>query len=88
MPAISFDGATLLLPVNVAEQVRGSAQTLLNALNNNPQLDVAYNARVVVASTKGFNTPVTSVRVGRVVDVIRSRRSSIPEAYTAPLAVS
>lgn len=34
---------------------------------------------VVVASTKGYLSPVTHVRVGRAVDTIRSRRGKLPE---------
>jgi hypothetical protein len=36
---------------------------------------------VVVASTKGYLSPVTAVRVGRAIDTIRSRRGDIPEGY-------
>lgn len=64
-----------------------ASQTFLNNINNAVGLDVG-DIRVVVASTKGFNTAVTGVRVGRVPDTIRSRRRGLPEAYDAPLAVS
>lgn len=36
---------------------------------------------VSVVSSKGAVSPVTGVRVGRAVDTIRSRRSSLPEDY-------
>lgn len=38
---------------------------------------------IVIASRKGYNTPVTRVRVGRVIDTIRTRRRSLSEAYDA-----
>jgi hypothetical protein len=38
-------------------------------------------ADVCIASSKGRNINVTAVRVGRVYDTIRSRRTSLPEAY-------
>ena len=41
----------------------------------------------VVASTKGYVTPIEAVRVGRVPDTMRSRRTSIPEGYGTPVAV-
>ena len=42
----------------------------------------------VVASTKGYNSAVTAVRVGRAVDTMRSRRRSLNEGYTAPVNAS
>ena len=79
---------TFLISAAAAEGVRASAVTLINDLNNLPGLDSFPSFGVVVASSKGYNTPVTGVRVGRVVDVIRSRRSSIAEAYTTVAAVA
>lgn len=46
------------------------------------------NGTVCVASSFGLNSPVTSVRVGRVFDTIRSRRASLSEDYGADVAVS
>jgi hypothetical protein len=67
----------------------GSVATLLNALNNEPGLDPAADQQVVVASSKGFNTLVTGVRVGRVPDTVRSRRSQLIEEYqTAATAIA
>jgi hypothetical protein len=63
------------------------AQAFLNAVNNLPGLDTRDYA-VVVASTKGYVSRVTGVRVGRVVDTMRSRRTSIPEDYSAIRPVS
>lgn len=38
-------------------------------------------ASVVVASSKGYHTPVTAVRIGRAPDTMRSRRSDLPEGH-------
>lgn len=54
-----------------------SAATLLNAIN---QAITGAN-RVVVASSKGYNSAVLSVRVGRVLDTVRSRRTALLENY-------
>lgn len=67
---------------------RAAAQTLLNNINNAPQLDsVDVNFKVVVASTKGYNTEVNGVQVGSLPDTQRRRRNGLEEAYNAPLAV-
>jgi len=66
------------------ENVLAAAVTMINAVNNAPNLDVnGPRFQVVVASSKGFLSPVTAVRVGKALDTIRSRRRSIPEAYLA-----
>ncbi len=66
---------------------RNSAQTWLNALNNSPGVDNTTGG-VIIASGKGFETKVTTVRVGRVVDTVRSRRRSLDEAYTTAVQVT
>lgn len=76
------------------EDVAESTQTFLNDVNNQPGIDV-LGLRVVVAS-QGRQAPsapptnyvVDSLKVGRVLDTIRSRREDLSEAYTAPLTVS
>ncbi len=64
-----------------------SAAQLLRDLNNAAGVDPFNSPKVTIASTKGFNTDVTAVRVGRVLDTIRSRRTSLPERYPAEVAV-
>jgi hypothetical protein len=86
MPFLSIGPDGLVAEANV-QAVAVSAQTYLNDLNNGVGLDLTA-ARVVVASTKGFNSPVTGVRVGRALDTIRSRRQALLEAYGATLPVS
>lgn len=83
LPAVSVEATnSYRMSVADAESIRGSVKTLLDSLNNNPGFDI-FSPSVVVASTKGFNTPVTSVRVGRVLDTIRTRRNKLVESYTA-----
>lgn len=72
---------------NAVQGVAVSVQTLLNGLNNAPGFDVA-DSEVVVSSSKGYLSLVTGVRVGLVLDTIRSRRTALPEGYGATLAVS
>jgi hypothetical protein len=43
---------------------------------------------VSIVSTKGYSTKVTGVRVGRVLDTIRSRRTDLPEDYGATVVVT
>lgn len=69
--------------------VRDSAATMINDMNNWPGIDVIVASwRVVVASTKGYNTKVNTLRVGRVIDTIRSRRGALTETYTATAAIA
>jgi len=86
MPVVQLDAATLLLPVSVRFDMQARLATLLTSLNNTPGIDVS-GLQVVVASTKGFNTPVTGVRVGRVVDTMRSRRRQLPETFDPPTPI-
>jgi hypothetical protein len=44
---------------------------------------VANLGRIVVSSSKGYESLVTGVRVGRAVDTLRSRRGKIIEAYAS-----
>lgn len=76
---------------NITEAKQGLVTTatvaLIDALNNVPGID-GIAPRVVIASSKGYNTDVVSVRVGRVYDTIRSRRTSLLERYNEPVAVA
>jgi hypothetical protein len=62
-----------------AEQFADSSAEFINDLNNN----VGPGWAIGVASKIGAGTfrPVTTVRVGRVLDTIRSRRTSLDEMY-------
>jgi hypothetical protein len=77
--SLSADG---LVAEVQAGSTAGSVVQLIQALNNQPGFDQGDD-RVIVASTFGANTPVTSVSVGRVLDTIRSRRNALREAYVS-----
>jgi hypothetical protein len=79
MPVLPI-GFSLLADQAQCQEVAVNAAQLIANLGNAPGWDVDSGG-VVVASTKGFNTPVTGVRVGRVVDTIRTRRRSLSESY-------
>jgi hypothetical protein len=88
LPTPSFEVAgsyriNALQAVGVAESVA----TLIRDLNNAAGVDPLNYPAVTIASRKGFNTNVTEVRCGRVLDTIRSRRASLPELYPAAVAV-
>jgi hypothetical protein len=86
MPILNMNPETFLANLPDVEAVRGSVALWIAAVNNLPGID-APDFRVVVASTKGFNTRVESVRIGRVVDTMRSRRRQLRENYTADAPV-
>lgn len=87
-PQVAIMSTTGTMAVPDQERCVGAAEGLLNAINNAPNLDInGPRFQVVVASSKGFNSPVTRVRVGKALDTIRSRRRSLEEAYlSVPLA--
>lgn len=70
----------------VRDALETSTAQLIADLNNWPGAD-SIDPEVVVASSFGENNKITSVRVGRTPDVMRSRRTSIPEDYGLPTAV-
>lgn len=89
-PALPIDPNTGQFPVANQTAMRNSADTFLTNLGNQPGADV-LDFRVVVASQGRHNKNgtvklppanhvVTRVNVGRVVDTIRSRRTSLNEA--------
>lgn len=68
-----------LLGTTVQTTILNFAATLINEIN-----DVPSGRRVVVWSRKdATTTPVGTVRLGRVLDTIRSRRRDVPEAYSS-----
>lgn len=83
-PVINVDQNTMMIADANRDSIATSCAQFLNDLNNEPGID-SVGLRVVVASTKGFNSLVTGVRVGRTLDTIRSRRRSLSEDYSAPV---
>ncbi len=57
--------------------IRSNAKAFINEINA-----IATLGNVVVSSSKGYESFVTGVRVGYVVDTLRSRRRSQLEAYS------
>ena len=76
-----------LIPSAERDFIETSVAEWITDLNNHPSVDVT-DAEVVVASSFGFNSKVTSVRVGRVLDTVRSRRRNLDEAYGTATPVS
>jgi hypothetical protein len=71
--ALGVDG---LLSVAAADLMADTCKTFVNSVNA-----IASLGQVVVASGRGFLTPVTGLRVGRVADTMRSRRKDQIEDY-------
>lgn len=86
MPVANISPTTGLASVGQIENARNQAAALITGLNDEPGIDT-LGLRVVVISSKGFKSDVTAVRVGRVIDTIRSRRAQLAEAYTAPVLI-
>lgn len=80
LPAGQIQGDGLWT-VDFATSMRISCATWLADLNNRPGIDPA-GSFVVIASGKGFLSPVTTVRTGRAPDTIRTRRRQLDERYT------
>lgn len=76
-----------LVSGDITQDVALRVATFLDAVANRNGADTAQPA-VVVASTKGFLSPVRGVRVGRVLDTIRTRRRSLEEQYGAVVPMS
>lgn len=86
-PFITLDVTNGLIPLATVNEIHGAVQGLLNNINNASGIDT-LRSKVTIASSKGYNSDVTSVRVGRVADTIRSRRNELFETYTGPLPVT
>jgi hypothetical protein len=77
-PGAVFGGDDGAISASDATEYATRVASLINAING-----VSGFGSVAVASSFGGIDQVTSVRCGRVYDTIRSRRSSIVEAYVA-----
>lgn len=78
MPSIPISAGDLSIPALYQNEIQASAAQFLTALGNQPGFDVV-NVRPVIVSSKNYTSVITGVRVGRVLDTIRSRRASLPE---------
>lgn len=77
-PSVSVDPNTLTIPVADRDAVEGAFLIMLTNLAQ------TLGTRPVIASTKGHNTEISRVRVGLVLDTMRSRRRKVQEAYDSP----
>jgi hypothetical protein len=80
-PQLAVLSGTGLADAIAIAAVRDAFAALVQNLNNAAGLD-ANVSKVTISSSKGFNTDVTGIRVGRALDTIRSRRTSLDEKYT------
>jgi hypothetical protein len=80
-PAKPIDVNAKTISFGDAQDIANTTKAFLNALAG----VMTFAPQVV--SSKGYMTPVTGVRVGRVPDTMRSRRSDVIEGYAeVPLA--
>lgn len=67
--------------LEISSADRASAEAAFVTFIQTINAQYAGQPGVVVASSKGFNTKVTTVRVGRALDTMRTRRKKLPENY-------
>lgn len=80
-PGMALDASTKRWSAAQAQSGADRGAALVSAVAD------IFTFPVQVVSSKGYMTPVTSVRVGRAPDTMRSRREDLPEGYvSAPLA--
>lgn len=77
LPCTPAGDVTNTIPLASQNSIADSVKTLLDTLND----AVSDVDRVVVASSLDGNHYVNTIRVGNVVDTIRSRRNQTPEVY-------
>jgi hypothetical protein len=84
-PGMALFPSDGLTDAATAQAAAVSFAQLVSDLNNVPGID-GVAPKVTIASSKGYNSDVTSVRTGRVFDTMRSRRRSQEELYGADVA--
>lgn len=77
VPGMAMSPTTGQVALEAVNLLLDSTVTLLNEINNIP------GAFVCIGSSVSGNVPVSQVRVGRRLDVIRRRANAIPEGYVA-----
>jgi hypothetical protein len=83
LPTATPDLGSGLISAADRDAAQAGAAAFITALNAN-----AHPGAVTVVSTKGYHSPVTGVRVGRRLDVIRSRAGQVSEVFGTPTAVT
>jgi hypothetical protein len=77
-PLVATD---LRMSITDAQSIADATKVFLNLLVAVDPSSPVQTKGPVVASSKGYLSPVLSVRVGRTIDTMRSRRRDIPEGY-------
>lgn len=72
----------LRLAQSTIDEYAGAGVDLLNLISDAGITDAERPYPVVVSQTQGLATPITSVRVGDVLDIQRRRRDSLTENYS------
>lgn len=81
MPAVLI-APTGQYGIEDAQDIADAAAAWLSAMNDGwDSAAIGPGVRAAVVSSLGYATHVTSVRVGRAVDTMRSRRADVPEGY-------
>ena len=83
LPVTPVDVGTGLIDADVALGVATTAATFIEALADEPGLDLNNGMRVCVMSQRGTGATnvVIGVDVGRALDTQRRRRNALPESY-------
>lgn len=76
-PTIGIQTTTGLFDMIIAPGIEAGVRTFLHAAC----AAAVTPTNLVVASRKGFNTNVSKIQVGGVLDTMRSRRRQLPESY-------
>lgn len=83
MPGFNVSATGGVYALGSVENMRAGVVAFLDNINA-----FGGGPRVCIASSKGYLSVITGVKVGRVPDTIRSRRTSIPEAYSGIAALA
>lgn len=80
-PALSINATTKTLDAGQVDAFIALVKTAVEGIQT------AMGAQLQVVSSKGYMSEVTSLRIGRAPDTMRSRREDVPEGYVStPLA--
>ena len=82
LPALVFDASFAL-----TEPGRGNAESTFVTFLQTINAQYPGQKGVIVASSKAVNTKVTTVRCGKILDTIRSRRTKLKELYDTGVAL-
>lgn len=80
-PSASIGSSDFRMTQEATDLILARSVALLGDIDGILGSSTGGSGAPVIVSTKGFVSPVTNVRVGRVMDTMRSRRSSQLEGY-------